>query len=69
MCRLAPHAAPVPPPSTTATHSRYRPCPRLQAGDVIWMAPYVPQWYAALGSEVSRYILYKDVTLDPIHGA
>lgn len=26
------------------------------------------QWYAALGTEESRYILYKDTTLDPLHG-
>lgn len=23
------------------------------------MAPYVPQWFAALGTQESRYILYK----------
>ncbi len=40
----------------------------VQAGDVIWMAPYVPQWYAALGTERSRYILYKDTTVDPLQG-
>lgn len=40
----------------------------VTAGDVIWMAPYVPQWYAALGSETSRYILYKDTTVDPVLG-
>jgi (S)-ureidoglycine aminohydrolase len=41
----------------------------LQAGDAVWMAPYVPQWYAALGrdaSDASRYILYKDVKNDPL---
>eukprot|EP00898_Chlorokybus_atmophyticus_P009032 jgi/Chlat1/912/Chrsp108S01422 len=38
----------------------------VQAGDVIWMAPYVPQWYAALGSTRSRYLLYKDVNRDPL---
>ncbi|KAL3698431.1 hypothetical protein R1sor_012507 [Riccia sorocarpa] len=38
----------------------------VQAGDVIWMAPYVPQWYAALGRTRSRYILYKDVNRDPL---
>lgn len=38
----------------------------VKAGDAIWMAPYVPQWYAALGSETSRYILYKDTTVDPV---
>ena len=37
----------------------------VQSGDAIWMAPYVVQWYAALGSHPSRYILYKDTTLDP----
>lgn len=31
------------------------------------MAPYVPQWYAALGTTNSRYILFKDTILDPIH--
>ncbi|BBN03284.1 (S)-ureidoglycine aminohydrolase [Marchantia polymorpha subsp. ruderalis] len=38
----------------------------VQAGDVIWMAPYVPQWYAALGRTRSRYIIYKDVNRDPL---
>jgi (S)-ureidoglycine aminohydrolase len=37
----------------------------VQAGDAIWMAPYVVQWYAALGERPSRYILYKDTTVDP----
>jgi len=41
----------------------------VQAGDAIWMPPYVIQWYAALGRESSRYILYKDTTMDPaLHG-
>jgi glyoxylate utilization-related uncharacterized protein len=38
----------------------------VQAGDVIWMAPYVPQWYAALGKTNTRYLLYKDVGVDPL---
>lgn len=38
----------------------------VQAGDVVWMAPFVPQWYAALGKENTRYLLYKDVGLDPL---
>lgn len=37
----------------------------VQSGDAIWMAPYVVQWYAALGSTPSRYILFKDTTQDP----
>jgi quercetin dioxygenase-like cupin family protein len=38
----------------------------VQAGDAIWMAPFVPQWYAALGRENTRYLLYKDVGVDPL---
>jgi (S)-ureidoglycine aminohydrolase len=41
----------------------------VQAGDAIWMAPYVVQWYAALGAKPSRYLLYKDTTLDPLTGS
>ncbi|XP_065856796.1 (S)-ureidoglycine aminohydrolase [Euphorbia lathyris] len=39
----------------------------VQAGDVIWMAPFVPQWYAALGKTRSRYLLYKDVNRNPLY--
>ncbi|KAK1564320.1 hypothetical protein Q3G72_000571 [Acer saccharum] len=38
----------------------------VQAGDVIWMAPFVPQWYAALGKTRSRYLIYKDVNRNPL---
>ncbi|KAK7330832.1 hypothetical protein VNO77_25036 [Canavalia gladiata] len=38
----------------------------VQAGDVIWMAPFVPQWYAALGKTRTRYLLYKDVNRSPL---
>ncbi|EYU42760.1 hypothetical protein ABFS82_13G003700 [Erythranthe guttata] len=38
----------------------------VQAGDAIWMAPFVPQWYAALGKTKSRYLLYKDVNRNPL---
>lgn len=38
----------------------------VKQGDSIWMAPFVPQWYGALGTEPSRYILYKDTTEDPL---
>ncbi|XP_038991134.1 (S)-ureidoglycine aminohydrolase-like [Hibiscus syriacus] len=38
----------------------------VQAGDVIWMAPFVPQWYAALGKTRSQYLLYKDVNRNPL---
>lgn len=33
----------------------------VQAGDVIWMAPYCPQWFAAVGDIPATYIYYKDV--------
>lgn len=32
----------------------------VTTGDVIYMAPFVPQWYAALGRSPTRYWLYKD---------
>ncbi|WIA10945.1 hypothetical protein OEZ85_011108 [Tetradesmus obliquus] len=38
----------------------------VQAGDAIWMPPFVLQWYAALGNQSSRYLLYKDTNLDPL---
>lgn len=38
----------------------------VQAGDAIWMAPFVPQWYAALGKSKTRYLLYKDVNRSPL---
>ena len=33
----------------------------VQAGDVIWMAPYCPQWFVATGPAPASYIYYKDV--------
>ncbi|KAJ1415060.1 RmlC-like cupin domain superfamily [Sesbania bispinosa] len=38
----------------------------VQAGDAIWMAPFVPQWYGALGKTRTRYLLYKDVNRSPL---
>jgi len=29
-------------------------------GDFIWMAPYCPQWFGALGKTPARYLIYKD---------
>ncbi|MCI0458073.1 MAG: (S)-ureidoglycine aminohydrolase [Gemmataceae bacterium] len=37
----------------------------VQAGDVIWMAPYCPQWFVAMGKGPARYLYYKDVNRDP----
>jgi (S)-ureidoglycine aminohydrolase len=33
----------------------------VQAGDCIWMAPYCPQWFTAMGKVPARYLYYKDV--------
>jgi len=38
----------------------------VQAGDVIWMAPYCPQWFVAMGKTPASYIYYKDVNRDPM---
>ncbi len=38
----------------------------VQAGDVIWMASYCPQWFGALGKTQSKYLLYKDVNRHPL---
>jgi (S)-ureidoglycine aminohydrolase len=38
----------------------------VRAGDVIWMAPYCPQWFVAMGKEPARYLYYKDVNRDPL---
>jgi len=29
-------------------------------GDFIWMAPYCPQWFGALGKQPAKYLIYKD---------
>jgi (S)-ureidoglycine aminohydrolase len=36
----------------------------VEAGDFIWMGPYVPQSFYATGNTPSRYIYYKDVHRD-----
>lgn len=38
----------------------------VKDGDVIWMAPYCPQWFVATGKAPARYIYYKDVNRDPL---
>ena len=37
----------------------------VTVGDVIYMAPYCPQWFGALGDTETKYLLYKDSTRDP----
>jgi (S)-ureidoglycine aminohydrolase len=36
-----------------------------QAGDAIWMGPFCPQWFGALGRKPAKYILYKDFNRHP----
>ena len=36
----------------------------VQTGDALWMGPYCPQWFGALGKEVSSYLLYKETNRD-----
>jgi (S)-ureidoglycine aminohydrolase len=33
----------------------------VTAGDAIWMAPYCPQWFVAMGKQPASYLYYKDV--------
>ena len=33
----------------------------VREGDVIWMAPYCPQWFVAMGKAPASYLYYKDV--------
>ena len=32
----------------------------VREGDAVWMGPYCPQWFAAVGEEDASYLLYKD---------
>lgn len=38
----------------------------VSAGDFIWMAPYCPQWFGALGKTPARYLIYKDWNRPPL---
>jgi (S)-ureidoglycine aminohydrolase len=40
----------------------------VQKGDFIWMAPYCPQWFGALGKTPAKYLLYKDWNRHPLPG-
>ena len=32
----------------------------VDTGDFIWMAPYCPQWFGAMGKTPAKYLIYKD---------
>ena len=38
----------------------------VTAGDFIWMAPYCPQWFCAVGKRPAKYLIYKDNNRHPI---
>ena len=37
----------------------------VEKGDALWLAPYCPQWFVAMGKNPARYIYYKDVNRAP----
>jgi (S)-ureidoglycine aminohydrolase len=38
----------------------------VAAGDFIWMAPYCPQWFGAIGKSPAKYLIYKDWDRRPL---
>jgi (S)-ureidoglycine aminohydrolase len=38
----------------------------VEAGDFIWMAPYCPQWFGAIGKARAKYLIYKDWDRHPL---
>ena len=41
----------------------------VTAGDFIWMAPWCPQWFGAIGKKPAKYLIYKDWNRHPLAGA
>ena len=37
----------------------------VEAGDFIWMAPFCPQWFGAIGKSPAKYLIYKDFNRVP----
>lgn len=38
----------------------------VTAGDFIWMGPWCPQWFAAIGKIPAKYLIYKDWNRHPL---
>jgi len=38
----------------------------IMAGDFIWMAPYCPQWFGAIGKVQAKYLIYKNCNRHPL---
>jgi (S)-ureidoglycine aminohydrolase len=41
----------------------------VTAGDFIWMAPWCPQWFGAIGKTPAKYLIYKDWNRHPLEGS
>jgi (S)-ureidoglycine aminohydrolase len=41
----------------------------VTAGDFIWMGPWCPQWFGAIGKTPAKYLIYKDWNRHPLTGA
>ena len=39
---------------------------QVEAGDFIWMAPWCPQWFGAIGKKPAKYLIYKDWRRHPL---
>jgi (S)-ureidoglycine aminohydrolase len=40
----------------------------VAAGDFIWMGPWCPQWFGAIGKKPAKYLIYKDWNRHPLAG-
>lgn len=40
----------------------------VTAGDFIWMGPWCPQWFGAIGKVPAKYLIYKDFNRHPLAG-
>jgi (S)-ureidoglycine aminohydrolase len=40
----------------------------VTAGDFVWMAPWCPQWFGAIGKTPAKYLIYKDWNRHPVGG-
>ncbi len=38
----------------------------VAAGDFIWMGPWCPQWFGAIGKVPAKYLIYKDANRHPL---
>ncbi|HKW35565.1 MAG TPA: (S)-ureidoglycine aminohydrolase [Candidatus Acidoferrum sp.] len=42
---------------------------QVTAGDFIWMGPWCPQWFGAIGKVPAKYLIYKNWNRHPLTGA